>query len=251
MSIFKNTNEYILVADDEKDWRTKIGEFLKRSGYKICYAGNKNTAINKIRNNKIKLAVVNINLNGGELKKGWQFDWTELLDEANKNNISVISITGDEKINFNVIKEKATKYQVTGVLFKHSFDTIEFTEQIEKNINLEGFENYNIYISVCSSIDTNYQEPSLRAVLMNHIANNDIKSAIEYLKNIEKIKNSELEDDLVIILSNYNRLCREYTYEKVTRDIFNCEITKINRSIIDIFNTAKTRENLDIEESYA
>jgi DNA-binding NtrC family response regulator len=100
----------ILIVDDDKSVRDFLGRFLKAEGYpRVQSVENGLEALEKIKNEDIKLVLLDVRLPGG-------MDGVEVLRKIKQinKNIGVIMITGfpDETLAKEAMKEGAFDYIV-------------------------------------------------------------------------------------------------------------------------------------------
>ena len=97
---------YVLVVDDEKDIRQLIGQIVSEEGFKVCLAGNSESAMNEINNNAPDLIILDIWL------KDSHMDGIELLKtvRSNDRNIPVVIISGHGNIEIAVAAVKQGAY---------------------------------------------------------------------------------------------------------------------------------------------
>ncbi|WYD82268.1 MAG: response regulator [Candidatus Electrothrix gigas] len=136
--ILKGEKSYILIVDDDIDWRERFRPILEREGYNVYCAENHDKAIQVMNKKKIDLILLDIYLTGEQVRDGWFPSWIAFLKESSSRNIPVIVITGinsdiGSDVNAASLSEKAKKYSAAAILFKDRIDRNEFVETI-KNV---------------------------------------------------------------------------------------------------------------------
>ena len=83
----------ILVLDDDENMRQAISALLDQQGYKVVEVENVPSAVNAVRREDIKLAIIDIKM---PIVDGYKF--CEFLRKTNKySHIPIVIVTGEEK----------------------------------------------------------------------------------------------------------------------------------------------------------
>jgi len=220
----------VLVADDDANWQNRIARPLINEGCKIKYARGYEEVYQLIENDSYDLILLNIELADNKIDKefpdkatGWLLDWTNLLHEAGKNNINIVTITDmDRTYDAGTLIDKAAEYEKKFILFKDKFDVNEFVAIIKKMINLSNTKKKALQ---------NELSTEMLSKIKKSIQTGDIENAFFHLRQIVTLEriSTNLE-------GQYNTTKSKWKTNKITTEFYQKQIDIIAQSILSLID---------------